>query len=274
MIRVRFAPTPTGHLFLSGARVALANDLFARRGGGQVLLRVDDLDQDRSRPLPIDQIMQDLRWFGIEWHESFRQSERMDLYLAAIERLKRDQFIYPCFESEEELKAKQEFRRKRKPVAGLRPGHAVADREAATRRRGRRQESALALQAVRPDPGLERPGPGGPAGDVVRGIRSDPGARRRLPHADPGQRGGRYRVRHHPHHPRRGQCRQHGPRRSSCSRFWAVRTGRCGSPTCPPSPIRDPAGARRPAWRCGACAATGSSHARLPPASPASRTNR
>ena len=60
-----------------------------------------------------DQIMQDLRWFGIDWHTSFRQSERLDLYQETIERLKRDKFLYPCFESEEELKAKQEFRRKR-----------------------------------------------------------------------------------------------------------------------------------------------------------------
>ena len=113
MIRVRFAPTPTGHLFVSGARVALANHLFARRGEGQMLLRLDDLDQDRARPAAVDQIIQDLRWFGIGWQEAFRQSERVELYERAIERLKREGLIYPCFESEEELKAKQEFRRKR-----------------------------------------------------------------------------------------------------------------------------------------------------------------
>jgi glutamyl-tRNA synthetase len=113
MIRVRFAPTPSGNLFVSGARVALANDLFARRGHGQMLLRLDDLEQERSGPVPVEQIMRDLRWFGIEWHQSFRQSDRREIYQEAIERLKRENFIYPCFESEEELKAKQEFRRKR-----------------------------------------------------------------------------------------------------------------------------------------------------------------
>jgi glutamyl-tRNA synthetase len=113
MIRVRFAPTPSGNLFVSGARVALANDLFARRGHGQMLLRLDDLDEDPSRPVHTAQIMQDLRWFGIEWHDSFQQSQRLEVYQAAIERLKREKFIYPCFESEEELKAKKEFRRKR-----------------------------------------------------------------------------------------------------------------------------------------------------------------
>jgi glutamyl-tRNA synthetase len=113
VIRVRFAPSPSGNLFVSGARVALANYLFARRGHGQMLLRLDDLDTARSRPAFAEQIMQDLRWFGIGWDTTFRQSERLELYRKAIERLQRDKFLYPCFESEEELKAKQEFRRKR-----------------------------------------------------------------------------------------------------------------------------------------------------------------
>jgi glutamyl-tRNA synthetase len=118
MIRVRFASAPSGSLLLGSARVALANHLFALRGNGQMLLRLDDLVPDRSRPVLADQIraeqvMQDLRWLGIDWHSTFRQSERMDVYQDVIARLKRDQFIYPCFESEEELKAKQEFRRKR-----------------------------------------------------------------------------------------------------------------------------------------------------------------
>jgi glutamyl-tRNA synthetase len=113
MIRVRFAPAPTGHLLVSGARVALANYLFARRNGGEMLLRLDDLDAERWRPAQAEAIIQDLQWFGISWQHSFRQSERLELYQDAIERLKRDGFLYPCFESEEELKAKQEFRRKR-----------------------------------------------------------------------------------------------------------------------------------------------------------------
>jgi glutamyl-tRNA synthetase len=113
MIRVRFAPAPTGHLLVSGARLALANYLFARRHGGEMLLRLDDLDTERFRPAHAEAILQDLQWFGIGWPHSFRQSERLELYRDAIERLKRDGFLYPCFESDEELKAKQEFRRKR-----------------------------------------------------------------------------------------------------------------------------------------------------------------
>jgi glutamyl-tRNA synthetase len=122
MTRVRFAPTPAGALFVSGLRVALANYLFARRTNGEMLLRLDDLDKERSRPLPahkpvVDQIKQDLHWIGIDWHSSFHQSERLDLYHETIERLKRDALLYPCFESDEELKAKQEFRRKRNQSA-------------------------------------------------------------------------------------------------------------------------------------------------------------
>ena len=113
MIRVRFAPAPTGHLLVSGARTALANHLFARRHGGEMLLRLDDLDSERCRPAHAEAIQQDLQWFGIGWQHVYRQSERLELYHDAIERLKRDGFLYPCFESEEELKAKQEFRRKR-----------------------------------------------------------------------------------------------------------------------------------------------------------------
>jgi glutamyl-tRNA synthetase len=110
MTRVRFAPTPSGNLFLGAARVALANYLFARRSSGTLLLRLDDLE---APDVPAEQIQQDLRWLGIDWDRQFSQSERLALYHDAIERLKRDKLIYPCFESPEELRAKQEFRRKR-----------------------------------------------------------------------------------------------------------------------------------------------------------------
>jgi len=111
MTRVRFAPFSGGHLFVSGARVALANDLFCKKNKGTLLLRLDDLEPDRGEQAA--SIEQDLRWLGIAWDQSFRQSERTALYQAAIERLRRDGFLYPCFESEDELKAKAEFRRKR-----------------------------------------------------------------------------------------------------------------------------------------------------------------
>jgi glutamyl-tRNA synthetase len=114
LIRVRFAPTPSGPLFVSGLRVALANVLFAGRDNGHVLLRFDDLDTAKCPPANAEQIMQDLRWFGLGWNETIRQSDRRALYEVAVGRLKEQGVLYPCFESQEELAAKQEFRRKRR----------------------------------------------------------------------------------------------------------------------------------------------------------------
>jgi glutamyl-tRNA synthetase len=111
--KVRFAPSPTGLLHVGNARIALANFLFARRHGGEFLLRLDDTDAERSRPEHAAAIAQDLLWLGIGWDGQFRQSDRMDRYAAAAERLKQAGRLYPCFESEEELRAKREMRIKR-----------------------------------------------------------------------------------------------------------------------------------------------------------------
>ncbi len=113
MITVRFAPSPTGLLHVGNARVALANYLFARHRGGRFILRIDDTDLERSRDEYATAITRDLRWLGLEWDESFRQRDRLDHYDAAAERLKQSGRLYPCFESEEELRAKREQRLKR-----------------------------------------------------------------------------------------------------------------------------------------------------------------
>ena len=113
MIRVRFVPTPTGYLFITGARVALVNYLFARRHSGRMVLRYDDLDPERSRSSYVEAIAHDLHWLGIGWDHMIHQSDRLGLYQAAIETLKKDGRLYPCFESEEELRAKRDYRQKR-----------------------------------------------------------------------------------------------------------------------------------------------------------------
>ncbi len=113
-MKVRFAPSPTGLLHVGNARVALANYLLTRRHGGQFLLRLDDTDTERNRPEYADAITHDLRWLGISWDEMLRQSDRLDTYAAAAERLKASGRLYPCFESEEELNAKRELRVRRK----------------------------------------------------------------------------------------------------------------------------------------------------------------
>ena len=113
MTRVRFAVAPAGHLGLGAARVAVANLLFARRHAGQMLLRFDDTEPERCRPDYAEAIAHDLQWIGIVADTVVHQSERLDLYADAIERLKRAGRLYPCFESPEELRAKRERRLKR-----------------------------------------------------------------------------------------------------------------------------------------------------------------
>ena len=112
-MRVRFAPSPTGYLHVGNARIALANALFAQRHNATFLLRIDDTDAERSRADYEQAIEHDLRWLGIAWDESFRQSARIVERDAAADRLRASGRLYPCFESEEELRFKRELRLKR-----------------------------------------------------------------------------------------------------------------------------------------------------------------
>lgn len=111
-MKLRFAPSPTGLLHVGNARAALVNWLFARQRGGTVLLRLDDTDLERSKAEYALALEEDLRWLGLDWDESFRQSDRLPLYAAAAEKLKASGHLYPCFESEEELRFKREQRLK------------------------------------------------------------------------------------------------------------------------------------------------------------------
>src|SRR5580658_1622905 len=113
MITVRFAPSPTGFLHVGNARVALANQLFARHHGGRFILRIDDTDPERSKDEYAEAIARDLLWLGLEWNDTFRQRDRLDHYAAAADRLKQSGRLYPCFESEDELRAKRDQRLKR-----------------------------------------------------------------------------------------------------------------------------------------------------------------
>jgi glutamyl-tRNA synthetase len=111
-MKLRFAPSPTGLLHVGNARQAVANFLFARRQGGQFLLRLDDTDTARSREEFAAGIQQDLAWLGIGWDELVRQSDRTARYEAAANRLRATGRLYPCFETEEELRYKRELRLK------------------------------------------------------------------------------------------------------------------------------------------------------------------
>jgi len=109
-MKLRFAPSPTGLLHVGNARQALANALHARRHGATFQLRIDDTDTQRSRAEHADAIRTDLAWLGIAWDESFAQSEHLARYEEAADRLRASGRLYPCFESEEELRAKRELR--------------------------------------------------------------------------------------------------------------------------------------------------------------------
>lgn len=120
---VRFAPSPTGRIHVGNVRTALLNYLFAKRHGGQFLLRLDDTDQERSTEEFADGIIEDMAWLGLT-HDLFtKQSERFERYDEAVAKLKQAGHLYPCYETPDELDVK----RKRQRLRGLPP---VYDRAA------------------------------------------------------------------------------------------------------------------------------------------------
>ncbi|MBI5969295.1 MAG: glutamate--tRNA ligase [Deltaproteobacteria bacterium] len=115
---LRFAPSPTGHLHIGGARTALFNWLFARKQGGKFILRIEDTDQVRSTKESIEAIVQSMTWLGLDWDEGpIYQTDRLPLYREHVERLLREGKAYPCCCTPEELeeKRKKALQEKRKP---------------------------------------------------------------------------------------------------------------------------------------------------------------
>ena len=110
---LRFAPSPTGLLHVGNARVAMMNWLYARKHGGEFILRFDDTDPVRSKDEYVDAIREDLKWLGIDWDREERQSLRQDKYDAAIDDLKSRNMLYPCYETEGELNWKRKAARQR-----------------------------------------------------------------------------------------------------------------------------------------------------------------
>src|SRR4051812_26139320 len=94
----RFAPSPTGRLHLGHAYSAVMGHARARESGGEFLLRIEDLDQTRSRPEFVDGIYEDSRWLGLEWDDPlFVQSQRGTAYGDALDRLRAKELVYACF---------------------------------------------------------------------------------------------------------------------------------------------------------------------------------
>ena len=123
MVRTRFAPSPTGYLHIGGVRTALFCWLFARRHGGQFLLRIDDTDQERNVEAALAPILHGLRWMGIDWDEGpdiggpygpYYQSQRLGQYQAAVEKLLAGGFAYRDYATTDELQAEREAAQREK----------------------------------------------------------------------------------------------------------------------------------------------------------------
>ena len=114
---LRFAPSPTGRLHIGNIRTALINWLFARKTGGQFILRLDDTDKERSSEAFAQGIRDDLSWLGLDWGRLERQSDRYERYDAVVEQLKATGRLYACYEMPDELERK----RKRQRARGLPP---------------------------------------------------------------------------------------------------------------------------------------------------------
>lgn len=108
-VRTRFAPSPTGYLHIGGARTAIFNWLYARRHGGQFILRIEDTDRERSTEDSIQQIIDAMEWLGIDYDKGpYRQTERQDIYRKYIETLLDVGKAYRCVCSKEELDNKRQ----------------------------------------------------------------------------------------------------------------------------------------------------------------------
>ncbi|MCG2813430.1 MAG: glutamate--tRNA ligase [Thermodesulfovibrionales bacterium] len=118
MVRVRFAPSPTGHLHIGGARTALFNYLFARHNNGKFILRIENTDRTRSTDEYIETIIEGMKWLRLEWDEGpFRQTDRFDVYRNYVDKLLKEGNAYYCYCTPEEL----EQRRKEALAQGKSP---------------------------------------------------------------------------------------------------------------------------------------------------------
>ena len=108
-IRVRFAPSPTGHLHIGGARTALFNYLFARHHHGAFILRIEDTDRSRSTEEYIEAIIEGMKWLKLDWDEGpYRQTDRFDIYRSYVERLLKEGRAYRCYCTPDELEQRRQ----------------------------------------------------------------------------------------------------------------------------------------------------------------------
>ncbi|MGJ5675897.1 MAG: glutamate--tRNA ligase [Nostochopsis sp.] len=139
-VRVRIAPSPTGNLHIGTARTAVFNWLFARHHDGKFILRIEDTDIERSRPEYTENILQGLRWLGLNWDEGpFFQTQRLDIYKQAVQSLLDQGLAYRCYTTAEELEALREAQKARgeAPRYDNRHRNLTPEQEAAYKAQGR-----------------------------------------------------------------------------------------------------------------------------------------
>lgn len=126
-IKVRFAPSPTGPLHIGGARSALFNYLFACHEKGTMVLRIEDTDLERSKPVYEQEIIDSLRWLGLDWQEGpgaggengpYRQTERLDIYDQYVQKLLAEDKAYYCFCQPDELEAERQLSEEKGEMIG------------------------------------------------------------------------------------------------------------------------------------------------------------
>ncbi|MGI8387097.1 glutamate--tRNA ligase [Robertmurraya sp. P23] len=147
-VRVRYAPSPTGHLHIGNARTALFNYLFARHQGGKFIIRIEDTDKKRNIAGGEESQLKYLKWLGIDWDESvdvggsygpYRQSERNDLYEVYYKQLLEEGKAYKCYCTEEELEAERNEQAEKGEMGGYsgKCRHLTSDQREALEKEGR-----------------------------------------------------------------------------------------------------------------------------------------
>lgn len=150
-VKVRFAPSPTGRLHVGNIRAALINWLYAKRQGGQFVLRIDDTDLERSTKEFEQGIETDLTWLGLVWDERHNQSARFPVYQQAVERLKAQGRLYPAYETGEELdrRRKVQLSRGQPPIYDRAALKLTDEEKAALEAEGRRPHWRFRLEGKR-----------------------------------------------------------------------------------------------------------------------------
>ncbi len=139
-VKVRFAPSPTGHMHIGNTRTALFNWLLAQKLGGSFMLRIDDTDKERSKKEYEAEIRDALQWLGLVWSSEARQSARTERYREVTAKLIAEGLVYPCYETPEELELMRKtlLAKGRPPIYDRRALSLTKEQIAAYEKEGRR----------------------------------------------------------------------------------------------------------------------------------------